>query len=275
MNGTLPPDAPEPPPLTVITDRVGDHWRRSPDPSDPKPWTCLGGAPDPADSATGAIRTWGELQKESPLMPVASPTPDAAPSYTVIGDWLVEDNSTCNCAGGGYSPHEPYCGVQPIAKIADLPRAVPMERALTLIAGTSCENSTTGPGACWRDYRDPDAAARAERWCDSCIALAALTPDAADNLWQEHPGIDQCDDISTPKTKQGEPGSAPPADGEPYQTAKWMMRPDLQHPHRARKALRAFVDHLNATDQPDPHPHVIDALNSALLAYDPADGSES
>ncbi len=66
-----------------------------------------------------------------------------------------------------------------------------------------------------------------------------------------------------------------PDGDEPYQTAKWTMRPDLSHPHRARAALRAFVAHLDATGQPDPHPHVIDALNSALLAYDPADGSES
>lgn len=73
----------------------------------------------------------------------------------------------------------------------------------------------------------------------------------------------------------GAPGSAAPGDDEPHQTAKWMMRPDLQHPHRARRALRAFVDHLDATEQPAPHPHVIDALNSALLAYDPVDGGES
>lgn len=99
-------------------------------------------------------------------------------------------------------------------------------------------------------------AATARRW------VPGGTPIADWEAWEATAGV-----------PEGE--SAPPGDAEPYQTAKWMMRPDLQHPHRARKALRAFVDHLNATDQPDPHPHVIDALNSALLAYDPADGSES
>lgn len=118
----LSPDAPEPPPLTVVSDRVGDHWRHNPDPDDPGPWQCIGGAPDSGDSVAGEARSWAELRKEGPLTVVT--TPDAARTvpdrYVVIGDHLVEDTGTCSCGGGTYEPHEQYCGLEPVARIADI-----------------------------------------------------------------------------------------------------------------------------------------------------------
>ena len=52
--------------------------------------------------------------------------------------------------------------------------------ALNLIAERSCENFTGGPGSCWRaPGRTPEARYTAERWCDPCIALAAIVPPQA------------------------------------------------------------------------------------------------
>jgi hypothetical protein len=49
--------------------------------------------------------------------------------------------------------------------------------ALMLIAGNSCESSTVGPGSCWKDGgRSPAAEYTADKWCDRCIARAALRP---------------------------------------------------------------------------------------------------
>lgn len=45
---------------------------------------------------------------------------DPAPKFTVIGDWLVSDTGTCTCGSGYYSAHEPYCGLESVAKIADI-----------------------------------------------------------------------------------------------------------------------------------------------------------
>jgi hypothetical protein len=112
----------------------------------------------------------------------------------------------CACSG------EPFSVVVADAVLPVVARHVAAEverargaagRALTLVAGTSCEKSTAGPGTCWRDYRDPNAKYGAERWCDPCIALAALTPDATDKLWQEHPGIDQCDQVAAGGEQRG------------------------------------------------------------------------
>lgn len=51
-------------------------------------------------------------------------------------------------------------------------RAAP---ALDLIARTSCERLTTGPGACWdQPAWTADAEYFDDRWCLPCIALAAL-----------------------------------------------------------------------------------------------------
>jgi hypothetical protein len=67
----------------------------------------------------------------------------------------------------------------PQGNSGDSSTSVPEEmtpvRALRLIAGSACSNFTTGPGSCWRhDSRTPDAEYSAYRWCDACIALAAL-----------------------------------------------------------------------------------------------------
>lgn len=54
---------------------------------------------------------------------MTSPPPEGpALKYAVIGDWLVQDANGCNCgaAGDAYTMHEPYCGAEPVARIADL-----------------------------------------------------------------------------------------------------------------------------------------------------------
>jgi hypothetical protein len=52
-----------------------------------------------------------------------------------------------------------------------------MEVALRLIAKTSCERMTSGPGSCWSEPTwSPDARFGADRWCYPCTALAALLP---------------------------------------------------------------------------------------------------
>jgi hypothetical protein len=55
-----------------------------------------------------------------------------------------------------------------------------MRTALNLLAKPSCERLTTGPGSCWSQPSwTPEARYTADKWCDACIALSALLPDAA------------------------------------------------------------------------------------------------
>lgn len=55
-----------------------------------------------------------------------------------------------------------------------------MRAALKLIAEPSCERLTTGPGSCWNEPAwSPEAQYGSDKWCDACIALSALMPDAA------------------------------------------------------------------------------------------------
>jgi hypothetical protein len=58
-----------------------------------------------------------------------------------------------------------------IAKAAEIER---LKAALRLIRGDFCENYTTGLGSCRLNGRKPDAEYGADRWCDPCIAYAAL-----------------------------------------------------------------------------------------------------
>jgi hypothetical protein len=52
-----------------------------------------------------------------------------------------------------------------------------MRAALKLIAEKSCERLTTGPGSCWSQPAwTPEAQYSDDRWCDGCIALAAILP---------------------------------------------------------------------------------------------------
>lgn len=58
-----------------------------------------------------------------------------------------------------------------------------MRAALHLIAEESCDRLTSGPGSCWSQPTwSPEAEYGADRWCDGCIALAALLPVASTPL---------------------------------------------------------------------------------------------
>jgi hypothetical protein len=63
-----------------------------------------------------------------------------------------------------------------IAKAAEIER---LKAALRLIRGDFCENYTTGLGSCRLNGRKPDAEYGADRWCDPCIAYAALQSHSA------------------------------------------------------------------------------------------------
>jgi hypothetical protein len=54
-------------------------------------------------------------------------------------------------------------------------RILTMRNALITLSVESCERVTTGPGSCWSHANwSPDAKYSDDRWCDGCIALAAL-----------------------------------------------------------------------------------------------------
>lgn len=60
----LPPDAPEPPPLSVVRDAYGDWWIHTG--LDVYPWRCAGGAAD-AKTLRGERVSWARLQVRKPL----------------------------------------------------------------------------------------------------------------------------------------------------------------------------------------------------------------
>lgn len=42
--------------------------------------------------------------------------------FAVVGEWLVQEADGCTCCG--LSPHEPGCGYEPLAKLADITDAL-------------------------------------------------------------------------------------------------------------------------------------------------------
>lgn len=53
--------------------------------------------------------------------------------------------------------------------------ATDMYLALRIIARSSCERLTTGPGSCWsQPGLTPEAEFTADQWCRPCVALAAI-----------------------------------------------------------------------------------------------------
>lgn len=53
--------------------------------------------------------------------------------------------------------------------------ALEMYEALRIIAATSCERLTSGPGSCWSQAGwTREAEFGADRWCQPCTALAAI-----------------------------------------------------------------------------------------------------
>lgn len=61
-------------------------------------------------------------------------------------------------------------------RLAPSGRAERMEAALRLIAGTKCNNFTTGLGSCFRNGRSAWAYYGAEAACSACIAHEGLQP---------------------------------------------------------------------------------------------------
>jgi len=71
----LPPDAPEPPPLSVVRDRVGDWWVHGPiDPmaDESAYWHNIGGGLD-SDTERGASTVWSGVLDSVPLK-IAEPS---------------------------------------------------------------------------------------------------------------------------------------------------------------------------------------------------------
>lgn len=50
----------------------------------------------------------------------------------IMGEHLVAAVDQCTCGAGGASPHERYCGIEPIAKMEDLVFPKPTEALLAL-----------------------------------------------------------------------------------------------------------------------------------------------
>jgi len=82
-----------------------------------------------------------------------------------------------------------------------------MRAALQLIAARSCERLTSGPGSCWNQpIWYPEAPYTADRWCDGCIALAALLP----LVDKEHPGVQRASfmqQLTTPDATDNQTGN--------------------------------------------------------------------
>lgn len=57
-----------------------------------------------------------------------TPAPSIAAIYDINGEWLVQRVDGCTCYGGRPYGHEPGCGWEPIAKVADMLEALGGER---------------------------------------------------------------------------------------------------------------------------------------------------
>jgi type IV secretory pathway VirB4 component len=43
--------------------------------------------------------------------------------YSIVGDYLAIETGGCTCGAGGVGyPHEPSCGLEPVAKLTDIDR---------------------------------------------------------------------------------------------------------------------------------------------------------
>lgn len=90
-----------------------------------------------------------------------TPAEPAVPKFAIVGDYLCVDVGKCTC-GCGVEPfgHEPYCGVEPAASLAEMDALLRADAARQI---TAVEE--TQPGL-WRvTYASGDTA----EWPDSLI----------------------------------------------------------------------------------------------------------
>lgn len=70
-----------------------------------------------------------------------APTPG---QYSVINDWLVIAANQCTCGAGGEFGHEPGCGYEPVAKIAEIEAALANVRNIRELAETMMNEQGQG-----------------------------------------------------------------------------------------------------------------------------------
>lgn len=99
---------------------------------------------------------------------------------------MAPGEKPCEQCGAPFAPKRPwarFCGTAcrndfhaaEARKQAMRAAAPEMYDALRLIAGDSCSRLTSGPGSCWSQPAwTKDAPFTADRWCDACIARAAI-----------------------------------------------------------------------------------------------------
>jgi hypothetical protein len=79
--------------------------------------------PEPAQAEAVAEFFRAVAQGSDPTAP--------AGRFAVFSGHLVTTTASCTCAGGGEWPHEEYCGLEPVASLAEIVAALYETNRLT------------------------------------------------------------------------------------------------------------------------------------------------